>query len=117
MPFLHFISPARPCRLHYKLAMGSVTEGMVLRFPTTADGYSIRGVKLQDPWLDVGDEMRIVAERQVFAATAHTVSLTLRDLFNNEGLFKVLVSQIHQDLLSLKNVGSSNKILYGETMQ
>ena len=75
--------------------MGSVTEGVVLRFPTTADGYGSRGVILQDPRLDVGDEMRIVAERQVLAAAAHTVGLTLRDLFNNEGLLKILVSQIH----------------------
>ena len=75
--------------------MGSVTEGMVLRFPTAADGYGSRGVKLQDPRLYVSDEMRIVAERQVLAAAAHTVGLTLRDLFNNEGLLKILVSQIH----------------------
>ncbi len=71
--------------------MGSVTEGVVLRFPTAADGYGSRGVKIQDPWLDVGDEMRIIAERQVLAEAAHTVRLTLRDLPNNEGLLKILV--------------------------
>ena len=95
VPSLPSVIPARTRRLHHELAMGSVTEGMVLRFPTAADGYGSRGVKIQDLWLDVGDEMRIVAERQVFAAAAHTVGFTLRDLFNNEGLLKILVSQIH----------------------
>ncbi len=91
VPSLLPISPARPCRLHHELAMSSITERAILRFPTTADGYGSRRVKFQDTRLDVGGEMGVVAKRQVLAAAAHTVRLTLRDLPNNEGLLKILV--------------------------
>ncbi len=91
VPSLLFISPARPCRLYHELAMGAITERAILRFPTTADGYGSSRVKFQDPRLDVGGEMRVVAKRQVLAAAAHTVRLALRDLPNYEGLLKVLV--------------------------
>jgi hypothetical protein len=70
----------------YQATMGAVAIGVVFGSPATADCDRFGLFELQDKWLDVGNGVRTVAEREILAAGAPAVGNASRHLLYNRRL-------------------------------